>query len=300
MRVRISRVLPWPRSPSSTRSWPASSARSTSGQHRLVVAEEAGEGRLAGGQPGQQVVAHLGLDRAVLVAAVAQLAEGLDGRERSPARRYVGRQDPHALPGGARSPVTLSAPWSASTTCAPPGVLLDGSQPDHPDGGQPRAGRPGRRTGLAQVREPPADRVVQDPRCLRADRPAHRRASVPVAWWPRVPATTRRAWRSPRPCWAARPPSSCRSTRRCRRSRRPRPTAPRCSWRAPASTRRLVAAARFAEETGAVLIHPFDHADVIAGPGDRRAGDPRAVPRREDGRGVHRRRWAGVRDRCRR
>ncbi|MCW2544842.1 MAG: threonine dehydratase, partial [Frankiales bacterium] len=29
----------------------------------------------------------------------------------------------------------------------------------------------------------------------------------------------------------------------------------------------LVAAGRFAEQTGAVLIHPFDHADVIAGQG---------------------------------
>ena len=39
----------------------------------------------------------------------------------------------------------------------------------HPDGGVPLALRAGRRTGADQGREPPAHRVVQDPRRLPAD-----------------------------------------------------------------------------------------------------------------------------------
>ena len=46
------------------------------GQHGVVVADDAGEARLAGAQPGQQVVAQLLLDGAVHVAGGAQLAEG--------------------------------------------------------------------------------------------------------------------------------------------------------------------------------------------------------------------------------
>ena len=32
------------------------------------------------------------------------------------------------------------------------------------------------------------------------------------------------------------------------------------------------------ERTGAVLVHPFDHHDIVAGQGTRRAGDPAPVP----------------------
>ena len=46
------------------------------GQHRVVVADDAGEARLTGAHPGQQVVAQLLLDRAVDVAGGAQLADG--------------------------------------------------------------------------------------------------------------------------------------------------------------------------------------------------------------------------------
>ncbi len=42
----------------------------------------------------------------------------------------------------------------------------------------------------------------------------------------------------------------------------------------------LAAAQAEAERTGAVLIHPFDHPDVVAGPGHARARDPRAGARR--------------------
>ena len=52
----------------------------------------------------------------------------------------------------------------------------------------------------------------------------------------------------------------------------------------------LVAARRFAEETGAVLIHPFDHVDIVAGQGTARARDPRAGARRADRAGADRRR----------
>ncbi len=46
------------------------------GQHGVVEADHAGEGVLAGTQPGEQVVAELRLDAAVLVAGGAQAAEG--------------------------------------------------------------------------------------------------------------------------------------------------------------------------------------------------------------------------------
>ena len=45
------------------------------------------------------------------------------------------------------------------------------------------------------------------------------------------------------------------------------------------STQALVAAQEFADETGAVLIHPFDHPDIVAGQGTVRARDPRAGAR---------------------
>ena len=83
-----------------------------------------------------------------------------------------------------------------------------------------------------------------------------------------------------RPARHARPPSSCRWARRCRRSPPPRGTAPRSSCVGNTVDEALVAAQEFAERTGAVLIHPFDHPDVIAGQGTVGAGDPRAVPGR--------------------
>ena len=88
-------------------------------------------------------------------------------------------------------------------------------------GALPRAGRAGRRPGLAQVREPAAHRLVQDPRRLHADRPARPTRSGPAASSPPAPATTRRGSRWPRSCSGSRPRSSCPRARRCRRCRRP-------------------------------------------------------------------------------
>ena len=87
--VRISRVLPWPRSPSSTMSWPASSGALDLGEHRLVEADDPGEAHLARRRRPDQVVAQLGLDGLVGVARRAQPAERRGGRGGS--RRHGGK-----------------------------------------------------------------------------------------------------------------------------------------------------------------------------------------------------------------
>ena len=83
----------------------------------------------------------------------------------------------------------------------------------------------------------------------------------------RAPATTRRASRSPRGCSASSPSCSCRSTRRCPRSRRPASTARASRPVGPSVDEALRHAREYADRTGAVLIHPFDHEDVVAGQG---------------------------------
>ena len=143
-----------------------------------------------------------------------------------------------------------------------------GRHPGHPGAGLAAAVGAGRRPGLAQVREPPAGRLVQDPRRLHPDlaaRPRTRRARGVVAasagnhaQGVALAASLRGHPR--RRC-------SCRRARRSRRCRRPRPTAPRCASTAPRSTRRCRRRTAFAEETGAVLVHPFDHPDIVAGQG---------------------------------
>ena len=64
-------------------------------------------------------------------------------------------------------------------------------------------------------------------------------------------------------------------------------------------TQALVAAQAFADETGAVLIHPFDHTDIVAGPGHGRPRDPPAGSGGRHGAGPDRGRRAacGNRDR---
>ena len=57
-------------------------------------------------------------------------------------------------------------------------LLARGRHP-HPDGGLALAVRPGRRAGRPQVREPPAHRLLQDPRRLRPDLPALRGGAGP-------------------------------------------------------------------------------------------------------------------------
>ena len=103
------------------------------------------------------------------------------------------------------------------------------------------------------------------PTCAwRGSRPRSRRGASSR----RAPATTRRGSRSRPGCSAWTPSCSCPSTPRCRRSPRPATTAPRCGWSGASVDEALVArAASSRTRTGAVLIHPFDHADVVAGQG---------------------------------
>ena len=91
------------------------------------------------------------------------------------------------------------------------------------------------------------------------------RTSAPTASSPPRRATTPRAWRWPPRCSASRPPCSCPRAPRSRRRRRPAGTAPTWSSTAATSRTRWSAAREFAAETGAVLIHPFDHVDIVAG-----------------------------------
>ena len=89
------------------------------------------------------------------------------------------------------------------------------------------------------------------------------------------PRRRRRLRRQPRPGRRARRaaarhharPSSCPRGRRSPRRRPPARTAPTSSSRAACLEESLAAARRFAEETGAVLIHPFDHVDIVTGQG---------------------------------
>ena len=62
-------------------------------------------------------------------------------------------------------------------------------------------------------------------------------------------------------------PCSCRRARRSRRCRPPGRTAPRSGFHGTDVDEALLAAQAFADETGAVLIHPFDHPDIVAGQG---------------------------------
>ena len=147
-----------------------------------------------------------------------------------------------------------------------------------------------RRSGAAEVREPATHRVVQDPRCVHADRPARRAAAGPRASSPPAPATTRRAWRSPRRCSASGPRCSCRCRRRCPRSR---------ATRGYGATVHLVGDDDRREPRGGVRVRRAHRRGARAPvrprrrdrrPGHRRAGDPRAVPGRGDGAGPDRRR----------
>ena len=68
------------------------------------------------------------------------------------------------------------------------------------DRGLARPHRAVRRPGVAEVREPAAHGLVQDPRRVHPDRPARRRRSARGGWSRRARATTRRASRSPPRC----------------------------------------------------------------------------------------------------
>ena len=88
-----------------------------------------------------------------------------------------------------------------------------------------------------------------------------------------------------------------RAGRAARRSAPPAATAPRCTWSARRSTDSIAAATEFAERTGAVLVHPFDHPDVIAGQGTVGLEILEQVPDVRTVLVVHRRRRAARRGR---
>ena len=83
-------------------------------------------------------------------------------------------------------------------------------------------------------------------------------------------------------------------------ARRPGGTAPTCVFHGQLPRRtRWSRPGSSPSETGAVLIHPFDHVDIVAGQGTVRARDPRAGARRADRAGADRRRRAARRHRDR-
>ena len=129
--------------------------------------------------------------------------------------------------------------------------------------------------------------------------PGSRRRSAPTAWSRRPPATTPRASRSPRSCSASSPPCSCPRARRSRRRRRPGRTAPTWSSTAATSRTRSRRRRRSPAETGAVLIHPFDHVDIVAGQGTVGLEILEQAPGRADRAGADRRRRPARRDRDR-
>ena len=223
------------------------------GQHGVLEPDHAGQAGLAAAEPGQQVGAELGLDRAEGGAAVAELAEGRGGGGRGALRRDVRHLDHGTtavgdLSGGRRSVAIVlrraasalrlrgsrrdrsgEVPLVSGADVEAAAALLDGRRPAHAAVALAGPGRPRRRPGLAQVREPAAHRLVQDPRRLHAHLPAHRRRAGPRRRrrQRRQPRAGRRAGRPA--ARAARRPCSCRRPRRCRRWRPPGPTARRSS-----------------------------------------------------------------------
>ena len=134
-----------------------------------------------------------------------------------PARRPAGRcrrGEPVSSLSNVSDDVTLDDIGAAREAIAD--VAVDGPR------WRSRAGSPRWSAGrLAQVREPPAHRLVQDPRRLRADLPAVRGGAGARRRRGLAPATTPRASRWPRSCSASSPPCSCPRARRSRRSGHP-------------------------------------------------------------------------------
>ena len=145
--------------------------------------------------------------------------------------------------------------------------LLAGVVDDHAAGGLAGPERAVRRPGGPEVREPAAHGVVQDPRRVHADRPARRGAAGARGrrGQRRQPRTGRGARRRD----ARRHGDGVHARAGGAAEGRPRPAATGrpCTWSARPSTRASSHARAFAERTGAVLVHPFDHVDVIAGQG---------------------------------
>ena len=94
------------------------------------------------------------------------------------------------------------------------------------------------------------------------------------------------------------PPSSCPRARRSPRSAPPAATAPRWSSRAATSRSRWSRPAASPTETGAVLIHPFDHRDIMLGQGTAGLEILEQVPDVAHRARAHRRRRAAGRHRA--
>ena len=151
---------------------------------------------------------------------------------------------------------------------------------------------------LPEGREPAAHRVVQDPRARTSASPGSASRNALAGSWRPAPATTRRAshWR-PRllgikatifmPVGAALPKVAATEG-----------YGADIQFHGSGVTEALVPAREFAERTGAVLIHPFDHEDIIAGQGTLGLEVLEQCPGRQDDPGAARRGRAGRRDRA--
>ena len=205
-------------------------------------------------------------DRYVLFAAglLAGAVPGGGARTRLARGRqwhHDRRSDPSQCRAGRRYP-------SRSPMSRPRGSCSRTSSGARPWSRTGRSRRAGRRPGRAQVREPAARRLVQDPRRLHPDVAADRRRAGP--------GRGRRQRGQPRPGRGARRPAArhpgpglhAGRTRRCRRCRPPARYGAEVEF-VDGGRRRVPRATpvRWAEATGAVLIHPFDHADIVAGQG---------------------------------
>ena len=96
-RLRSSRVLPWPRSPSRTTSCPASSARSSCGITVVSKPWMPGQGSSPARELRQEVLAHFDAQRLLQVPGCAQLTDGTDGWERTSLGCCHGGHDPRVL-----------------------------------------------------------------------------------------------------------------------------------------------------------------------------------------------------------
>ena len=298
------------------------------GEHGVLEADHAGQAGLAPAEPGQQVAAQLGLDRAEDGAAVAELAEGGGGGGRGALRGDVrhldhgttGLRRSVACPDGpAASPSTIgtaSAAVSSRRTCAAvrerirrssPGQWRRGRgrrraarrrRPAHPAVALPgladRVGGPVwlkcenlQRTGSFKIRGAYTriSRLTDEERArgvVAASAGNHAQGVALAARLLGCSATVFMPVAAPLPKVAA-----------------TRAYGAQIQLVGQTLTEALVAAAEYAERTGAVFIHPVRAPRRDRRAGHRRAGGARPVPRRRDGRRERRRRRAGRRGRGR-
>ena len=118
-----------------------------------------------------------------------------------------------------------------------------------------------------QVREPPAHGLVQDPRGVQRASPASTPPSARGGWSRRARATTRRASRSPPEWWGSRATVFMPIGAALPKVAATKGYGAEVRLEGHTVDESLAAAHRFAAATGAVLVHPFDHVDVMAGQG---------------------------------